>query len=119
MAEVDEEVLEHGNNAMKTFSDSMTGNFKRAIDLYKQSVREKYPGVPLDDKPWVLFVVDEKERNVIDQKVIETELQRLHGIPSMRCTLAQINALMVFNEDTHILKIRGKEIGFVYYRSGY
>lgn len=74
IADVNQEALEHGNNAMKTFSDSMTGNFKKAIDLYKQSVREKYPDQSFDDKPWVLFVVDERERNVIDQKFIETEL---------------------------------------------
>lgn len=63
--------------------------------------------------------MDERERNVIDQKFIETELQRLHGIPSMRCTLTQVKALMSFDEESHVLKIRGQEIGFVYYRSGY
>lgn len=26
---------------------------------------------------------------------------------------------MEFDQDTHVLKIRGREIGFVYYRSGY
>jgi len=37
----------------------------------------------------------------------------------MRCTFADIHKMMDFDKDTHILKIRGKEIGFVYYRVGY
>lgn len=46
-------------------------------------------------------------------------MQRKYGIKSMRCTLQEIAEAMSLNEETHILKIRGKEIGFVYYRSGY
>ena len=37
----------------------------------------------------------------------------------MRLNFGEINKLMDFDRKTHILKIMGKEIGFVYYRSGY
>lgn len=69
--------------------------------------------------PWVLFVVEEVERNVIDQKIIEVELQRVHGIKSMRLSFSQIEKLSEMDPETNILRIRGKEIGFVYYRAGY
>ena len=35
LTDVNEDALEHGSNAMKNFSDNMTANFKKAIDLYK------------------------------------------------------------------------------------
>jgi 6-phosphofructokinase len=67
----------------------------------------------------VLFVIEDSERNVIDQKLIETDLHFRHGIKSMRCTFKQIGENMEFDNNTHILKVMGKEIGFVYYRCGY
>jgi 6-phosphofructokinase len=37
----------------------------------------------------------------------------------MRLNFKEIKEMMEFDKETHILKIMGKEIGFVYYRSGY
>ena len=37
----------------------------------------------------------------------------------MRHTLKEICSLAEFDESTHILKVNGFEIGFVYYRAGY
>jgi hypothetical protein len=37
----------------------------------------------------------------------------------MRLNLDQIASESEFDEKNHVLKIRGHEIGFVYYRSGY
>jgi len=37
----------------------------------------------------------------------------------MRHTFKEVFALMNFDPNTHILQIRNKEIGFVYYRNGY
>jgi len=102
---------------MENFTDDMLDSFREAITRYSESVMEKYQHKAED--PWVLFVVEEKERNVIDQKIIETELQFKFGIKSMRMTFAEIKEVAQFNNDNHILKIRGKEIGFVYYRVGY
>lgn len=63
-AGVNPHILQFGQNAMSQFSDNMIGHFKRAIDFYKASVSTKFK-MPSDD-PWVLFVIDEAERNVID-----------------------------------------------------
>jgi hypothetical protein len=63
-------------------------------------------------------VVEDKERNVVDQKIIETELQKHTGIKSMRMTFSEIYEEMKMNEN-HVLTIRNREIGFVYYRAGY
>ena len=91
--------------------------FKITIDAYKQSLKDKYDITSSD--PWVLFVIEEKERNVTDQKITEAELQFTYGIKSLRCTFKEIYENMEFDKNNHILKINGKEIGFVYYRSGY
>jgi len=37
----------------------------------------------------------------------------------MRCTFKEVRRMMEFDEQTHILKINGAQIGFVYYRAGY
>lgn len=64
-------------------------------------------------------MVEDVERNKVDQKFIETELLLTHGIKSMRRNLSEIHSEMVFDENTHIIRVSGQEIGFVYYRSGY
>ena len=70
--EPESSIIEFGNSKMDTFLDSMVKNFDRAISEYKRTQKEKF-GAESND-PWVLFVVEEKERNVIDQKIIETQL---------------------------------------------
>ena len=67
-----DEIQRFANSKMDTFSDSMIDYFAMAIEKYKASIQEKYGAQVLD--PWVLFVVENKERNVVDQKFIETEL---------------------------------------------
>lgn len=42
-----------------------------------------------------------------------------YGIKSMRLNFKQIHDRMTLDDETHVLHIDGKEIGFVYYRSGY
>jgi hypothetical protein len=37
----------------------------------------------------------------------------------MRLNFGEIKQMMDFDKETHILKIMGREIAFVYYRSGY
>lgn len=66
----------------------------------------------------VLFVVENDERNVIDQKSIEFEIADQFGIQSMRCTFLEI-AEHGSVDGEGILWVHGREIGFVYYRSGY
>ena len=72
MSQEDQEILNFGNNAMKSFSSKMISYFNIAIQNYKLSMKTKYN---IESKnPWVLFVITDDERNVIDQKIIEYEL---------------------------------------------
>mmetsp|Transcript_19284 Transcript_19284/g.13851 ORF Transcript_19284/g.13851 Transcript_19284/m.13851 type:complete len:83 (-) Transcript_19284:781-1029(-) len=69
---------------------------------------------------WVLFVVENIEKNVGDQKLVESSLYFDHGkIKSKRLTLQQVYEHGHLDEQTGALIIQGNEIGFVYYRSGY
>jgi glutathione synthase len=49
---------------MGDFSTKMIGYFNQAIELYKASMLSKFSHSSSD--PWVLFVVESVERNVID-----------------------------------------------------
>lgn len=65
--------------------------FARTAHLYHESMIKSHPELYNSMKPenfWVLFVVDEGERNVCDQKWIEYELFNSYKIPSMRMTLS-------------------------------
>jgi hypothetical protein len=96
------------------YIDRLTNCFKIATDLYRESVKIGDPNRSLT----VLFVIEDNERNVIDQKVIEHELYRRYKIHSMRCNFDCINCGKL-DPETGVLKVMGKEIAFVYYRTGY
>lgn len=53
-----------------------------------------------------------------DQKLIELVLQQKKGIKSLRMTFPDIQANMELSEN-NVMRVLGKEIGFVYYRTGY
>lgn len=67
----------------------------------------------------MLFVCEDDERNICDQKVIEVRLQKQFGIHSMRLNLKEIETCSRFDEESKRLYVNGIEIGFVYYRTGY
>lgn len=73
---------------MDSFLDKMVGYMNTAIESYKTNMKEKL-GVDCQD-PWILFVISDDERNVIDQKIIEYELQVKFGVKTMRCTFSEI-----------------------------
>ena len=54
-----------------------------------------------------------------DQKVIEVTLEHKYGIHSMRKTLTELQAQGQIDQSTKKLSVNNKEIGFVYYRTGY
>lgn len=88
-----------------------------ALNIYqidKNAKRDK------DDKI-VLFVVEPNEINIFDQKLIEYNLLKLYGIDSIRCTLDDIKDQFVYEgaEKRLIHKKTNKEVGMVYYRTGY
>ena len=59
---------------MSSFTDKMIDSFKTAINLYIKSIDDKYSSqknkiselFTTKRDPWVLFVVENSERNVID-----------------------------------------------------
>ena len=65
-----------------TYPSKLITSFAQAISIYKKTMK-------LADSAdvWVLFVCEDDERNVCDQKVIEVELQNKYNIRSMRRTL--------------------------------
>jgi|688.fasta_scaffold409270_2 hypothetical protein len=67
---------------------------------------------------WFLFVIENEETNIGDQKFLEQALYQDHKIKSCRYTLKDICLKARVNEQG-ILFINEKEIGIVYYRSGY
>lgn len=100
----------------------MADVFYRTCELYKESMISKDPKyVSISPSAfWVLFVVDEGERNVCDQKWIEVELFQTHKVRSLRITLSQIAKRGSRDEKTGALLIDGyMEVAFVYYRTAY
>jgi hypothetical protein len=68
---------------------------------------------------WVLFVIEADERNIGDQKSLEYDLYNDHGIKTLRATFSQIWNAYEIDLKTRVLKVQGREIGIVYYRTGY
>lgn len=50
-----------------SYIDNLVSKFTEAIKLYKESTES-------EGAPWVLFVCEDDERNMSDQKVIEVNL---------------------------------------------
>lgn len=66
----------------------------------------------------ILFVVEEHERNFVDQYTLEYSLAGNHGITVVRKSLSQLSAIAAISEEG-FLKIEDVEIPLVYFRSGY
>jgi glutathione synthase len=97
----------------KTYIERHIHSYKQAIDFYKQTMPNSA------DKVWILYVVAEDERNVIDQKKQEFELQVKYGIPSMRVTFTELAAEGKVDETTGVLSVYDNEVALVYFRTGY
>ncbi|TIB72047.1 glutathione synthase [Wallemia mellicola] len=95
------------NNTLNGLIDG----FEAAHKIYKSGyLRSKH-------SPYILFVVQDNERNVFDQRLLEFELSR-RGIRTIRRTLTQLTQQASLS-DENALKVNGIEISVVYYRSGY
>lgn len=66
----------------------------------------------------VLFVVEENEKNVVDQYALEYRLLQRHGISVLRRTLGQIHHRSELTAEQHLM-VDNIEIGLVYFRSAY
>ncbi|CAL9729443.1 hypothetical protein MOUN0_G06942 [Monosporozyma unispora] len=73
------------------------------------------------DEKIVLFVVEEDELNIYDQKIIEYNLLKIYGIISVRCTFKDIKTQFEYSTDKKRLihKKTNNEVGVVYFRTGY
>ncbi|KAH3687776.1 hypothetical protein WICPIJ_001239 [Wickerhamomyces pijperi] len=80
-----------------------------------------YNGKNTDKKTVVLVVVQEGERNVFDQRLLEFELLATHGVKSVRFSLSEIESKTYVDPKTSKIYVRGtdEEISVVYFRSGY
>ena len=86
----------------------------KAHELYDSKRKEKSRNL------CVLFVVQENERNYVDQRHLEYELCSSHKVPVLRRTLGEVEATGKLQPDTKALILEGdKEISVAYFRSGY
>jgi glutathione synthase len=90
---------------------------KFAVDRYVDRYDPKHRLV-------VLFVVQEGETNMVDQRLLEFALWEHHGIPVVRLSLAQANEQITVSDTGALLLKQGSsseidEIAVVYYRAGY
>ncbi|WVR04500.1 glutathione synthetase [Kwoniella sp. DSM 27419] len=75
----------------------------------------------------VLFVVQDGERNVFDQRWLEFELLEAHGIPVIRHTFAELSTIAQVDPTSKYLLLPSplqpslppKEVAVIYYRSAY
>ncbi|CCH40519.1 Glutathione synthetase [Wickerhamomyces ciferrii] len=69
----------------------------------------------------VLVVVQDRERNVFDQRLLEFALLSNHGIKSIRLTLSEIESKTFIepNSKKLFIKSTNDEVSVVYFRSGY
>lgn len=68
----------------------------------------------------ILVVVQENERNVFDQRLLEYSLLKNHGVRSVRLTLAEIGEKTYLDEDRKLfIKTTNEEVSVVYFRAGY
>eukprot|EP01016_Furgasonia_blochmanni_P049196 TRINITY_DN743_c0_g1_i6.p1 TRINITY_DN743_c0_g1~~TRINITY_DN743_c0_g1_i6.p1 ORF type:complete len:631 (-),score=182.75 TRINITY_DN743_c0_g1_i6:507-2399(-) len=70
------------------------------------------------EKSKVLFVVDDFEGNLFDQRSLESSLLE-RGVECLRRSFSKIKDTLVVDPTTGILTVEGKEISVVYYRCGY
>ncbi len=80
-----------------------------------------YNGCVSNNKTVVLVVVQHKERNVFDQRLLEYALLANHGVKSIRLTLSEIDSKTYIDSQTKKLYIKSTndEVSVVYFRSGY
>ncbi|WWC59434.1 glutathione synthetase [Kwoniella dejecticola CBS 10117] len=79
------------------------------------------------DDAVILFVVQEGERNVFDQRWLEYELLESHGIQVIRHTFSELSSLATIDPSTKNLLLPSplqpssppKEVSVVYYRAAY
>lgn len=111
-----EQYYDEGDIATSEATAKLAEGLARANDLYHGQSGSGSPTSTI-----VLFVVQENERNVFDQRHLEYTLLRNHGLKSRRATLAEVPAVTRTDPDTKQIfySPTNDEISIVYYRTGY
>ncbi|CCE64468.1 hypothetical protein TPHA_0H02650 [Tetrapisispora phaffii CBS 4417] len=75
----------------------------------------------LKENPIVVFIVQKKERNAFDQRLLEYNLLTNYGIKSRRLILDEVknSTYMDLESNRLFVKATGEEIGVIYFRSCY
>lgn len=76
---------------------------------------------PIQPNPVVAFVVQENERNVFDQRIVEYNLLHRHGLQTVRFTLEQVKShTFVDHASKRLFWTKSKqEIAVIWFRSAY
>ncbi|KAM9343423.1 glutathione synthetase isoform 2-T3 [Pholidichthys leucotaenia] len=69
------------------------------------------------EKAVVMFLVEETQRNIFDQRCVEYELWK-RNIPTMRKRFDDVSATGSLDQDKRLF-VDGKEVAVVYFRNGY
>ncbi|XP_053706270.1 glutathione synthetase-like [Synchiropus splendidus] len=69
------------------------------------------------EKAVVLFVVEEKQRNIFDQRFVENEIWA-RNIPVIRRRFGQVSKTGLLDKDRRLF-VEGKEVAVLYFRNGY
>jgi len=81
-------------------------------------VHERYMRRHSCEDALIVFVVQEGEKNTIDQRSLEFLLWEKYSIPVVRLTLAQAYYALTIQSDAS-LSYQGKEVTLIYFRAGY
>ena len=73
---------EEDDQLSKNNIETMAAVFFRSCQLYSEHKHRTFPEIPKQEatKLWALFVIDENERNICDQKWVEVALYEAHGV---------------------------------------
>jgi glutathione synthase len=100
----DREVLIEKSDSIPNFVDSIIEGIKLFNENYKETL--------------IIFVVQENEKNIYDQRSIENDLYNRFNIKSRRLTLNEIAKNCEYDENKNI-KFENKIISLFYFRSCY
>ena len=100
----DREVLIEKSDSIPNFVDSIIEGIKLFNENYKETL--------------IIFVVQENEKNIFDQRSIENDLYNRYNIKSRRLTLNEIAKNCEYDENKNI-KFENKIISLFYFRSCY
>ncbi|SCU84793.1 LANO_0C02410g1_1 [Lachancea nothofagi CBS 11611] len=93
-----------------------------SADLLAKGLSEAVRNFKTEEKhTLVAFIVQENERNVFDQRILEYNLLDKYGIKSVRISIQEVHIKTSIHAETKRLYYEhtGEEISVVYFRAGY